>query len=89
MTGLSGVPVTCHGGIRNLTFHTNRGNYGPFGYLDNVSGNGSKIEIYPAICDRHEFGGFFGSHNNRYLSSIGFYVNPIARYDTVVKREKI
>ncbi|XP_024013750.1 jacalin-related lectin 24 [Eutrema salsugineum] len=90
VTGLSAV-LGWNRGIKNLTFHTNCGMHGPIGRSDNKYGSGSKVEIDPAICDRREFGGFFGSYNkyNHYLSSIGIYVSPIARPDTVVKRENI
>ncbi|ESQ45769.1 hypothetical protein EUTSA_v10010901mg [Eutrema salsugineum] len=89
VTGLSAV-LGWNRGIKNLTFHTNCGMHGPIGRSDNKYGSGSKVEIDPAICDRREFGGFFGSYNkyNHYLSSIGIYVSPIARPDTVPIRRQ-
>lgn len=91
VTGFSGV-LGVYGAtiIRNLTFHTNRGKHGPIGGLDCNYSFGTKIEINPAIRDRREFGGFFGSCTKEFLSSIGIYVNPIAiSDDAVVKSENI
>ncbi|KFK37198.1 hypothetical protein AALP_AA4G226700 [Arabis alpina] len=85
VTGLSGSVAGCYGPIRNLTFRTNRRTHGPIGHDDN--GASPRIEIDPAISDRREFGGFFGSNSRACLSSIGIYVNPIATSDTAVKRE--
>ncbi|CAF2129257.1 hypothetical protein HID58_003133 [Brassica napus] len=90
VTGLSGV----HGygmrdGIKSLTFHTNCGEHGPIGSVNDNSAIGFKIDIDPGIRDRREFGGFFGSYSKNNLSSVGIYVSPIARYDMVAKRENI
>lgn len=86
VTGLSGVLEKRGGGIRNLTFRTNRREYFIGRSSDNYPSD-SKIEIDPAICDRREFGGFFGSYNRYHLTSIGMYLSPIA--ESEVKRENI
>lgn len=78
MTGLSGV-LGLSEGIKSLTFHTNCGEHGPIGSLNDGYESGRKIEIHPGVRDRREFGGFFGSTNKYSLSSIGMYVSPIAR----------
>ncbi|KAF8087055.1 hypothetical protein N665_0600s0004 [Sinapis alba] len=86
VTGLSGV-VTRTGRIINLTFNTNRGKHGPIGRSSDDSDTScSNIEIDPAISDRSEFSGFFGSYNSDYLSAIGIYVSPTPMTGTVVKR---
>ncbi|CAH2052894.1 unnamed protein product [Thlaspi arvense] len=87
VTGLSGAQGRC-GGIRNLTFHTNRRKDGPIGH-DGMDASLTKIEIDPAISDRREFGGFFGSYRTECLSGIGIYVNPITSSDRVEKRENM
>ncbi|CAF2094115.1 unnamed protein product [Brassica rapa subsp. narinosa] len=90
VTGLSGVHrFGMHDGIKSLTFHTNCGEHGPIGSVNDNSEIGFKIDIDPGIRDRREFGGFFGSYSKVNLSSVGIYVSPIARYDMVVKRENI
>ena len=87
ITGLSGV-VEKMGGIINLTFHTNRGKHGPIGRSSDGCGRScSTIEIDPAISDRSEFSGFFGTYNSHYLSAIGIYVSPTPMTGTLVKRE--
>ncbi|KAF3582109.1 hypothetical protein DY000_02035945 [Brassica cretica] len=87
ITGLSGV-VEKMGGIINLTFHTNRGKHGPIGRSSDGCGRScSTIEIDPAISDRSEFSGFFGTYNSHYLSAIGIYVSPSPMTGTLVKRE--
>ncbi|CAA7050512.1 unnamed protein product [Microthlaspi erraticum] len=89
VTGLSGE-LGVSEGIRNLTFHTNRGNHGPIGVWEESYTRGSKINIVTGISDRREFGGFFGSHNTNCLSSIGIYASPIASSNTDgVQRENI
>ncbi|CAA7051227.1 unnamed protein product [Microthlaspi erraticum] len=86
VTGLTGV-LALSLGIKILTFHTNLGKHGPIGILDGDYADDPTIEIDPAIHDRCEFDGFFGSYNGSNLSSIGMYVNPTARSDEVVKSE--
>ncbi|CAN7063236.1 unnamed protein product [Brassica rapa subsp. trilocularis] len=85
ITGLSGV-VEKMGGIINLTFHTNRGKHGPIGRSSDGCGRScSTIEIDPAISDRSEFSGFFGTYNSHYLSAIGIYVSPTPMTGTMGK----
>ncbi|KAG7574796.1 Jacalin-like lectin domain superfamily [Arabidopsis suecica] len=86
VTGLSGVLEKDGGGIRNLTLRTNLGEYMIGRSSDNYPSD-STIDIDPAICDRREFGGFFGSYNRYRLTSIGMYLSPITSPDMVVKRE--
>ncbi|ESQ39001.1 hypothetical protein EUTSA_v10001732mg [Eutrema salsugineum] len=83
VTGLSGA-LGQYGGIRNLTFHTNRGKHGPFGHDDLDASRRPLIEIDPAIRDRREFGGFFGSYSSGCVTSIGLYVCPIPSSHRVV-----
>lgn len=77
-------------GINSLTFYTNLGKHGSIcepavtKYVTNIK---TKIDL--AICDRREFGGFFGSCNKYNLISIGIYVNPIPSSNTAVKRENV
>ncbi|CAE6047843.1 unnamed protein product [Arabidopsis arenosa] len=84
VTGLSGV-LGMRGGIRNLTFHTNRGKHGPIGRSSDGHPSAYEIEIDPAISDPREFGGFFGSCSLHNLSSIGIYVNPNGTLDSEVQ----
>lgn len=91
ITGLSGV-LAKTGEIVNLTFRTNRRKHGPIGRSsDGFGANCLRIEIDPAIRDRSEFSGFFGtnSYTKGCLTSIGIYVSPTPRTGTVVKREYI
>lgn len=67
-----------------MTFRTNREEYLIGRSIANYRSD-SKVEIDPAIRDRREFGGFFGSYNRYHLTSIGMYLSPITRPDTVVK----
>ncbi|CAE6047819.1 unnamed protein product [Arabidopsis arenosa] len=83
VTGLSGC-----GGINSLTFYTNLGKHGPI-CEPKLNVTNIKTEIDLAICDRREFGGFFGSCNQYSLTSIGIYVNPIPSSNTAVKRENV
>ncbi|XP_019087353.1 PREDICTED: jacalin-related lectin 24-like [Camelina sativa] len=76
VTGLSGVLGKGGRGIRNLTFHTNRGHHGPIGRPSDKYLLGDEIEIEPEIRSRSEFGGFFGSSNDYRMTSIGIYVSP-------------
>lgn len=77
LTALSGVHCDDH--ITSLTFHTNKGEHGPFckrysGYHKSLT---RKIDV--GICDRSEFCGLYGSFSEKkyggYLTSIGMYIS--------------
>ncbi|KAF8086052.1 hypothetical protein N665_0636s0024 [Sinapis alba] len=89
VTGLSGV-ITTGSGMNSLTFYTNLGKHGP------ICEPTLPVNCYPepilqqidlALCDRPEFGGFFGSCSAGYLKSIGIYMSPIPK--SVVKSENV
>ncbi|KAL1191215.1 Jacalin-related lectin 24 [Cardamine amara subsp. amara] len=95
VTGFSGVVVTAWGGrllsINSLIFYTNLGKHGPICDLVPKFSNATstKKEIDMTICDRLDFGGFFGSCDEAKLKSIGIYVTPTPSSDAVVKRENV
>lgn len=87
VTGLSWL--TSWRGINSLTFYTNRGKHGPICSVSSapVCSNPAMQEIDLMLCDRREFGGFFGSDDTHHLKSIRIYVSPIPR--SFVKRENV
>ncbi|CAN8286591.1 unnamed protein product [Cochlearia groenlandica] len=79
VTGISGETYCGH--ITSLTFHTNQRKleaiHLTFDSTVRFYEAPEKIELLSGIIERHEFGGFFGTHNNSYLSSIGLYVRLV------------
>ncbi|CAH2058137.1 unnamed protein product [Thlaspi arvense] len=90
VTWLSGV-LNLNDRINSLTFYTNLGKHGPIcepavnKYLTSFE----KEIVDLGICDRREFGGFFGSCDGSRLTSIGIYVSPIPSSSTAAKRENV
>ncbi|VVB03278.1 unnamed protein product [Arabis nemorensis] len=78
VTGISGE-VYDGGLISSLTFHTNQRKDEAFHLTLNIGKTGPpmKMEFHSGILERCEFEGFFGAHDDTYLSTINFSVRHI------------
>lgn len=61
----------------SITFHTNRGTYGPFGPASPVNEGQEVMDFSYQVGGT--FGGFFGTYRALGIESIGFYMMPLRR----------
>ncbi|KAL1808305.1 hypothetical protein ACET3Z_025295 [Daucus carota] len=65
--------------LRSITFHTNKGVYGPFAPGAPGAPTKGLVSIDFNYQVAGKFGGFFGSYETDSIETIGFYIDPLQK----------